>query len=83
MTKKKEPFRREPMTNIGLENVVKEKRKPDLPKVTIAVFRLVSGVKSDQIAGFAHYAKLNNMILLTIPEWQKEYENFLCKPVRS
>ena len=59
------------------------KQKLDLPKVDISIFKIICGVKNDQLAGFIRYAKLNGLILMTIPQWQEEYEKFLCKPIRS
>lgn len=80
MTRKKD-FYREPIR--FLNDTMPIKAKPDLPKVTISVFQIVSGVKKDQLAGFVRYAKIMGFVSLTIPQWQGEYEKFLCKPVRS
>jgi hypothetical protein len=81
MTRKKD-IHRAPISFMD-RSTLGNKQKPDLPKVPISIFNIVSGIKKDQLAGFVRYAKLNGFVLLTIPQWQEEYERFLCKPVRS
>lgn len=53
-----------------------------LPTVNINVFAQVSGIKSDQLAGFYYYAKRNDIRSLTVPEWKKAYKKFLALPVK-
>ena len=49
--------------------------------VPIEVFRQVSGVKPDQFAGFAWYAKRRGLKPQPVAGWRREYERFLKRTV--
>jgi len=49
--------------------------------VPIEVFRQVSGVKPDQFAGFAWYARRQGLKPQPVASWRREYERFLTLAV--
>jgi hypothetical protein len=54
----------------------------ELPKVSIQVFVAAQPNKWDQMVGFASHAKRAKLGPLTIPEWSREFIQFMGKPVR-
>lgn len=49
--------------------------------VALQVFRQVGGLKPDQLAGFAWYAKREGLKPQTVASWRREYERFLSRAV--
>lgn len=49
--------------------------------VPLEVFRQVSGVKPDQFAGFAWFAKRQGLKAQPVASWRKEYAKFLHRAV--
>lgn len=71
--------RKEPVSIPKKEPVKKE---PELPEVQFKVFQQVSGVKPDQLAGFACYIKNLGIDRATVTEWKALYEKYKVKPVK-
>lgn len=67
---------------------VKPKDKPKAklylgpPKLQLRIFCTLSGIKPDQMAGFARHAKHQKLGPLTIEEWKKSLVEFQNKPMR-
>lgn len=60
--------------------------KPDdpyagLPRVSLAVYLRLSGLKIDQLAGFRRYAESENLGPLPIPVWKERHKQFRDRPV--
>jgi len=53
-----------------------------LPRIPLRVFEKIAGARPDQLAGFLHYAKKNNLGPLTVPEWREAREIFRTKPTK-
>ncbi len=77
------PFEEPPPAKAEAAIPEKEEAKGPVPQaVSLLVFRAVSGVKWDQLAGFLRYAKTKGMGPRAIPEWHDAYKAFLARPVR-
>ena len=55
--------------------------KRDLQPVNLQVFLTACGKKPDQTAGFAAYAKVQQMHPRTMPEWRDAFAAFMQRPV--
>jgi hypothetical protein len=49
--------------------------------ISLEVFGRISGVKPDQLAGFAWYAKRHGLGPQSISSWRDEYARFLATPL--
>lgn len=68
-----------------------EKAEPPLPLaepkplrpagVPFRVFRTISGIRQEHIAGFANYVARHNLGPMPVPAWRVAYERFLQSPV--
>jgi len=54
--------------------------EPGKPVVPLKVFLQIFGKKWDQLAGFKHYATINHLGPLTVPEWRKAFTDFMNRP---
>ena len=56
--------------------------KKEIPQwIKLQVFATIAGPKWDQMAGFVSHARRQKLEALTMPEWQKEFDNFMKKPI--
>lgn len=53
-----------------------------LQPVPLKVWLVASRHKWDQLAGFEARAKAQGFVPMTIPEWEKAYQDFLVSPMK-
>ena len=53
-----------------------------LPKISFDIFSRICGIKWDQLAGLAYYARKQGIKVLTVPEWEDLHEEYKTKPVK-
>lgn len=59
-----------------------DKPEPPKPVVPFRVFKTISGVKLDAMAGFEHHVTREAMKPCTVKEWRTRYTDFMNKPTK-
>jgi len=65
-----------------VEPVPAKSAEPVKPKVRLEVFLRIAGPRWDQLAGFKHYAKRNNLGPLTVQEWRDALQAYKTRPTQ-